>query len=943
VRCRAGPAQLGDTARRFYALSMAAFVGRTEELHVLEDLLALADDGPTASLVVGDPGTGKTRLLQEIAERADIANSFRVIGYEPETQVPLSSAAAFLREISGGSAAGRRLAQMVFEESEQLEPVRVFEAAHRAVAPLEPFLLLVDDLQWVDELSLALCHYLVRAGEATAQSLALIAAARPSAQAATFSASLRQALPLDRIADLTLEPLSAEESLELVAALAPDLEHDVARTVSARAAGSPFWLEALVRSGEADAARLVTSRLRGAGADASALLALLAVAGRPLALADAAALEEWPGERVDHAATELVTRGVALETATAGLRLAHDLVREAAYRDVPEEARRALHGRLADWLESIAGSDLRRLREALTHRHAAALPTLDLAVRVARAPRRTLIGDDGLALLAEIADGAGSAEAATLHAEVAALAAELGQHAVAIDRWTRVAEHAPDPLQQASALLAASRSAVALDRKEAARALHERASAIDVDDEVLEIERLTQAATLELWAPLNDQPGRGQAYEVALRAKALARSAGGAEALERRARSAYLEALRVRYDAAYQEDDLEELLRAADERAAVAQGFEESVYLAASVDLGRALRRAARLDEAEQRLRHAWEEARRRVLPQLTIDAAYWLGTVLEQRARIAEADEVAGEAIELAERTGDAAPARHPISRLGHRIAFHRGEWRQAVARLLEARQNASPHASIEHHQEAALWLALAGGADVEREVVAQVEAARRCAAAAGCPRCSTELRLAAAEALARIGHHDDAAQSLGEWERLQQRPQPRDDVLRRRVQGLLAGRNGNGSAIALLESAAADAEGIGLVTDRLWTQIDIGRALGPVEPDRAVQLLKDVAVEAGQLGAATEQQAAEKELRALGVRTWRRGAAAEKLTERERAIAALIAAGASNPEIAQELFLSRKTVERHVSNILKKVGVRNRAELAAKAAELQVEGAPR
>jgi DNA-binding NarL/FixJ family response regulator len=82
---------------------------------------------------------------------------------------------------------------------------------------------------------------------------------------------------------------------------------------------------------------------------------------------------------------------------------------------------------------------------------------------------------------------------------------------------------------------------------------------------------------------------------------------------------------------------------------------------------------------------------------------------------------------------------------------------------------------------------------------------------------------------------------------------------------------------------------------------------------------------------------------LRALGVRTWRRGAADKQLTEREQEIAALVAAGASNPEIAQELFLSRKTVERHVSNVLKKVGVRNRAELAAKVSELKVEGAPR
>src|SRR5262249_13983434 len=154
--------------------------------------------------------------------------------------------------------------------------------------------------------------------------------------------------------------------------LAPEVGAAAARELAEKSGGSPFWLEALVRTAgaEVDAGRLVTGRLRGASADAGALVALLAVAARPLVLADASALNGWEAARADHAARELVARGIAVESG-AGLRLGHDLIRAAAVREIPEEARRAVHRRLAGWLERLAGTDLQRLREALYHRHAA--------------------------------------------------------------------------------------------------------------------------------------------------------------------------------------------------------------------------------------------------------------------------------------------------------------------------------------------------------------------------------------------------------------------------------------------------------------------------------------------------------------------------------------------------------------------------------------------
>jgi DNA-binding NarL/FixJ family response regulator len=161
----------------------------------------------------------------------------------------------------------------------------------------------------------------------------------------------------------------------------------------------------------------------------------------------------------------------------------------------------------------------------------------------------------------------------------------------------------------------------------------------------------------------------------------------------------------------------------------------------------------------------------------------------------------------------------------------------------------------------------------------------------------------------------------------------------LERRVEALL--REPRDSV--LLETAAREAEELGFGLDALWTRFDLAVSLIEDDRARAKDTFALVAEAAAERGAQTITDLAEKALRALGVRTWRRGADRGPLTERELAIARLIAAGASNPEIAQRLFLSRKTIERHVSNALRKTGARNRAELAARAAELEVEGAHR
>ncbi len=99
---------------------------------------------------------------------------------------------------------------------------------------------------------------------------------------------------------------------------------------------------------------------------------------------------------------------------------------------------------------------------------------------------------------------------------------------------------------------------------------------------------------------------------------------------------------------------------------------------------------------------------------------------------------------------------------------------------------------------------------------------------------------------------------------------------------------------------------------------------------------------------GALRYRDEAERELRKLGHRIHRRtrpgkhdGTGIESLTERELQLARLVVDRKTNPEIAAELFLSQKTVETHLRNIFRKIGVSSRVELARAVERADREGA--
>ena len=115
---------------------------------------------------------------------------------------------------------------------------------------------------------------------------------------------------------------------------------------------------------------------------------------------------------------------------------------------------------------------------------------------------------------------------------------------------------------------------------------------------------------------------------------------------------------------------------------------------------------------------------------------------------------------------------------------------------------------------------------------------------------------------------------------------------------------------------------------------RLELARALA----DEAAELAQDEARTAfaafRKLGASRAMDTAAAVLRDLGGTTEARPRAAGELTAREQEVLGLLALGMSNARIAQTLVISEKTAGHHVSRILMKLGVRNRAEAAVHAA---------
>jgi DNA-binding NarL/FixJ family response regulator len=182
--------------------------------------------------------------------------------------------------------------------------------------------------------------------------------------------------------------------------------------------------------------------------------------------------------------------------------------------------------------------------------------------------------------------------------------------------------------------------------------------------------------------------------------------------------------------------------------------------------------------------------------------------------------------------------------------------------------------------------------------------------------------------EALVRVGRRDEAARALhwvegpggSRWAA----------AAAARCRGLLADDEAEADRHFAASAAAFDAASMPFEAARTrlcWGErLRRARRRGDArEPLRAALAAFERA------GAAPWADRARDELRAAGEAVSRGAASiADELTPHELRIAMLVAEGRTNPEVAAELFNSRKTVEHHLSQIYRKLGVRSRTELA-------------
>jgi DNA-binding SARP family transcriptional activator len=356
-------------------------VGRNAELDRLRAAIAATIEQRRcrAVLLLGEPGIGKSRLLEAAAALARETGALvlEAAAYEAESIRPFALFIDALRKHDPAAAAS------VFDRGDSSNRDRLFERLAELVttrAGAQPVALKFDDLQWSDESSAAALHYLVRTS-ASSSVLVLLAARRDELRDNTpVMRALRELRHAGLLEELDVEALGEDAVREIIGARTPQV--DAARLCK-ECGGNPLLAIELARAeaaGESGQSlrEVVQERLARFEADGGEVLRWAAVLAPRIDAASLARLTglDWNaiGEALDTAA-----RHSMLVPAERGLRFSHELIGRSIYAGIPPARRRTMHRRVAELLEQDTALEPERAAD-LAH-HAAQSGDAALAAR----------------------------------------------------------------------------------------------------------------------------------------------------------------------------------------------------------------------------------------------------------------------------------------------------------------------------------------------------------------------------------------------------------------------------------------------------------------------------------------------------------------------------------------------------------------------------------
>jgi DNA-binding CsgD family transcriptional regulator/tetratricopeptide (TPR) repeat protein len=353
----------------------ATLVGRVEELAVLDRLLGSARAGRAAVvLVAGEAGMGKSRLVGELRARAEAAGALVATGRTPleGAALPYGTVVGLVRDLAhklGPHQTANWLEPvqhlLLGSAPEQVEHgqvarIQLFDAMLRAVEGLaaeQTVVLVLEDLHWADTGSLELLDYLVRNVDDHA---VLVAGTYRSDEVGSRPSVRRLLTELRRHAAVTtleLAGLSRDEVATLLAQLLGEMPSwTVVDAVRGRSEGNPLFAEELVRARDAGglppALRdLLASRIEELPDDARVVVAAAAVLGVSCDHRLLALVADLDPKAFDAALAGAVGHGVLVADGVAGtVRFRHALLREAAHLSLLPAERVRLHHRAAEAL-----------------------------------------------------------------------------------------------------------------------------------------------------------------------------------------------------------------------------------------------------------------------------------------------------------------------------------------------------------------------------------------------------------------------------------------------------------------------------------------------------------------------------------------------------------------------------------------------------------------